>query len=57
MFVDECHVTSMNQGLLSTTMEAEKRNPGNVVEETQHLKTPEIKQLATSARNWFANTG
>lgn len=31
MFVDECHVTSLNQGLFSTTMEAEKRDPGNEV--------------------------
>ena len=31
MFVDECHVTSVNQGLFSTTMEAEKRDPGNEV--------------------------
>ena len=33
MFVDECHVTSLNPGLFSTTMEAEKRYPGNEVEE------------------------
>ena len=32
MFVDECHVTRVNQGLFSTTMEAEKRDPGNEVE-------------------------
>ena len=32
MFVDECHVTRLNQGLFSTTMEAEKRDPGNEVE-------------------------
>ena len=31
MFVDECHVTRVNQGLFSTTMEAEKRDPGNEV--------------------------
>ena len=31
MFVDECHVTRLNQGLFSTTMEAEKRDPGNEV--------------------------
>ena len=31
MFVDEYHVTSLNQGLFSTTMEAEKRDPGNEV--------------------------
>ena len=33
MFVDECHVTRPNQGLFSTTMEAEKRDPGNEVGE------------------------
>ena len=32
MFVDECHVTRVNQGLFSTPMEAEKRDPGNEVE-------------------------
>ena len=31
MFVDECHVTRVNHGLFSTTMEAEKRDPGNEV--------------------------
>ena len=31
MFVDECHVTRVIQGLFSTTMEAEKRDPGNEV--------------------------
>ena len=31
MFVDECHVTRLNQGLFSTTMEAEIRDPGNQV--------------------------
>ena len=31
MFVDECHVTRLNQGLFSTTMEEEKRDPGNEV--------------------------
>ena len=31
MFVDECHVTSVNQGLFSTTTEAEKRDPGNEI--------------------------
>ena len=31
MFVDECHVISVNQGLFSTTMEAEKRDPWNEV--------------------------
>ena len=36
MFVDECQVTRVNQGLFSTTMEAEKRDPGNEVE--RHLK-------------------
>ena len=34
MFVDECHVTRLNQGLFSTTMEAEKRDPGNEVVST-----------------------
>ena len=33
MFVDECHVTRLNQGLFSTTMEAEKRDAGNEVVE------------------------
>lgn len=32
MFVDECHVTRLNQGLFSTTVEAERRDPGNEVE-------------------------
>ena len=32
MLVDECHVTRVNQGLFTTTMEAEKRDPGNEVE-------------------------
>ena len=31
MLVDECHVTRVNQGLFTTTMEAEKRDPGNEV--------------------------
>ena len=31
VFVVECHVTIPNQGLFSTTMEAEKRDPGNEV--------------------------
>ena len=31
MLVDECHVTRVNQGLFTTTMEVEKRDPGNEV--------------------------
>ena len=31
MLDDECHVTRVNQGLFLTTMEAEKRDPGNEV--------------------------
>lgn len=32
MFVDECHVTRVNQGPLPTTTEEEKRDPGNEVD-------------------------
>ena len=33
------HVTSVNQGLFSTTMEAEKRDPGNEVAATEYQTT------------------
>lgn len=37
MFVDECHVTRPNQGLFSATVEAERRDPGNEVDNTVAL--------------------
>ena len=48
MFVDECHVTSVNQGLLSTTMEAEKRDPGNEVAPCSLLEVGQICKYSIS---------
>ena len=43
MLVDECHVTRVNQGLFTTTMEAEKRDPGNEVDAMHvHAQTFQI---------------
>ena len=47
MLVDECHVTRVNQGLFTTTMEAEKRDPGNEVEPRAGFRLSSKKQSAT----------
>ena len=52
MFVDECHVTRLNQGLFSTTMEAEKRDPGNEVETKDAKQTTALCNAISPTSAW-----
>ena len=50
MFVDECHMTRLNQGLFSTTVEAEKRDPGNEVAFVDGKNAARFDNFLTQAR-------